>query len=110
MFHAKLFATSEKYRRDNWIYHKDDHPLIVQFCANDPEYLLQAAQLVQNDCVAVDLNLGCPQGIAKRGKYGAFLQDEWELIHKMVSLLKSKLSIPVTCKIRVFDDVEKTVR
>lgn len=76
MFHARLFVTSDKYRKsmfnDQDGNPRYDRPLIVQFCANDPETLLQAAKLVENQCDAVDLNLGCPQGIAKKGKYGSF--------------------------------------
>lgn len=114
MLHAKLFATSEKYRRDNWCSldgdEKLDRPLIVQFCANDPEYLLSAAKLVQGQCDAVDLNLGCPQGIARKGHYGSFLMEEWDLIHKLIRTLHDNLDVPVTAKIRVFPDREKTLK
>lgn len=43
---------------------------------------------------------GCPQGIAKRGKYGSFLQDEWDLIYqlsKSVGRLLPYMSKPVDC-------------
>jgi hypothetical protein len=55
--------------------------LIVQFCGNDPQQILDSAKVLEPYCDAVDINLGCPQDIAKKGNYGAFLQDEWGLIY-----------------------------
>lgn len=86
-----------------------DRPLMVQFCANKPEELLQAAKYVQPFCDAVDLNLGCPQGIAKKGHYGAFLQEDWDIVYDMISELDKNLDIPVTAKIRVLETKEKTL-
>lgn len=113
MFHARLFATEEKYRNKMWSEwdgdREKDRPLVVQFCANDPEYLLQAAKFVEDKCDAVDLNLGCPQGIARKGNYGAFLMDDWDLVYKLIRKLHDNLKRPVTAKIRVYDDWEKSL-
>ena len=56
-------------RREEFTTCAEDRPLFAQFCANDPSYLLAAAELVQGDVDAIDLNLGCPQRIAKRGRH-----------------------------------------
>lgn len=113
MYHARLFSTSEAYRNDMFGEAdgdpQTDRPLVVQFCANKPEELLAAAKLVEDRCDAVDLNLGCPQGIARRGHYGSFLMEDWDLIWNLINKLHKELKIPVTAKIRVFQDREKTL-
>ena len=86
-----------------------DRPLFVQFCANSPDELLKAAKYVEPYCDAVDLNLGCPQGIARRGNYGAFLQEDWDLIYRLINKLHVYLDIPVTAKMRILETKEKTL-
>lgn len=122
MLHARLFAHEEKYRKAHfqavgpdsdrpWLDGNPalDRPLFVQFCANDPSALLSAAKEVAPYCDAVDLNLGCPQGIARRGNYGAFLQEDQELIYRLVHTLHKELPVPVTAKIRILETKKKTL-
>jgi tRNA-dihydrouridine synthase 1 len=143
MIHAALFSTpsNTRYRREQFDLSTGeegspplDRPVIAQFCANDKETFLQAAMRLAEDgrVDAVDLNLGCPQGIAKRGQYGAFLMEDWALIESLseciflpgiagrqlielstpltpVNHLHKNLSVPITAKFRVYDSLEKTL-
>ncbi|KAF2735657.1 FMN-linked oxidoreductase [Polyplosphaeria fusca] len=136
MFHSKMFGEKQIYRDSHFqplksalhspvdAYHLSqlpiserhldgnpsfDRPLTVQFCSNDPDDFLCAAKHVAPFCDAVDLNLGCPQGIARRGKYGAFLQDDQPLIARMIRKLHDELEVPVTAKMRVLETKEETL-
>ncbi|KAJ7952824.1 putative tRNA-dihydrouridine synthase [Quillaja saponaria] len=109
MLHAKLFIEKGKHRNQDFTTCKEDRPLFVQFCANDPDILLEAARIVEPYCDYVDINLGCPQRIAKRGNYGAFLMDDLSLIESLVEKLALNLNVPVSCKIRVFPDLQDTI-
>ena len=134
MFHSRIFAETSKVRDAQFQPTKNglkqapppksrqelseayldgnpalDRPLFVQFCANSPDDLLKAAKYVEPYCDAVDLNLGCPQGIARKGNYGAFLQENWDLIYGLINNLDKNLEIPVTAKMRILESKEKTL-
>ncbi|KAK3726639.1 hypothetical protein QZH41_012292, partial [Actinostola sp. cb2023] len=92
MLHSAMFVKDPIYRKEIFTTCVEDRPLIAQS--------LKAAILFSENYIF---------GTGK-GHYGAFLQDEWDLISRIVSLAHEKLSIPITCKIRVFDDIKKTIQ
>lgn len=109
MLHARHMVEKPGERKRFFTTAPGDEPLVVQFCANDPDVLVEAAQFVKDHCTCICLNLGCPQGIARKGYYGAFLQDDWELIANLIQQLRAAVSMPVSAKIRIFEDVQRTV-
>ncbi|KAK0423727.1 hypothetical protein QR680_008299 [Steinernema hermaphroditum] len=109
MVHAHLFVSDMTYRKTALSSCSSDRPLIVQFCANDVETFLTACRLVEGFCDGVDLNLGCPQIIAKRGRYGAYLQEDRELIRSMVEAVYKHCRLPLSVKIRRLDTMEETI-
>ena len=117
MIHARLFGECDKLRRDvlrdlEGSVEAGDRPLLAQLCGDDKDVLLECASVCQHYVDGIDLNLGCPQGIAKRGHYGAFLLEEPELVCGIVEHLSSNLDVPVTCKIRIVDkdDIDITIK
>ena len=88
-----------------------DRPFIVQFAGDNPEDILEAGRIIQRLGLAdaIDLNLGCPQGPAVRDHYGSILMEEPELVERIVAAAAHGLAIPVTVKMRVFKDVDRTV-
>jgi len=109
MLHSPQYADIDVYRKKFFTTCPEDRPLIAQFCGNDPSVLLRAAKQIEDYCDAVDINLGCPQRIARRGYYGSFLMDNLPLVYELVRTLHENLRVPVFCKIRVFPEYEKTL-
>ncbi|KAL8528721.1 hypothetical protein ACS0TY_006248 [Phlomoides rotata] len=109
MLHSRMFSENEKYRSQEFTTCKEDRPLFVQFCANNPDLLLEAARRVEAYCDYVDINFGCPQRIARRGNYGAFLMDKLPVVKSLVEKLATNLNVPVSCKIRIFPNLQDTI-
>ena len=128
MWHAKQLAERQAFLHNHWDlyeYDNDDNndnderlppeyrsaargPVIVQLAGHCPDAVVQAAQLVvertRGRIAGIDLNLGCPQHIARRGRYGAFLHErEPELCHTILRSLRSALppNVAVSAKIRL---------
>jgi tRNA-dihydrouridine synthase len=68
MIHSKLLVNSVDYRarflpREHHRAH--DRPVIAQMCGHDPLVLEEAAKILMPHVDGIDLNCGCPQGIAR---------------------------------------------
>jgi tRNA-dihydrouridine synthase A len=82
-------------------FHKEEHPLAVQLGGSDPAELAESARI----CEAfgydeVNLNVGCPSDRVQRGKIGACLMAEPELVAECVRAMQHAVNIPVTVKSR----------
>ena len=88
-----------------------DRPLVVHFAANDPTIFATAAQLVEQHCDAIDLNLGCPQRTAYLGHFGSYLLSNTDrrLICNIIRAGKMAVSVPIFVKIRLLDTIDETI-
>eukprot|EP00521_Asterionellopsis_glacialis_P014052 CAMPEP_0195292638 /NCGR_PEP_ID=MMETSP0707-20130614/10368_1 /TAXON_ID=33640 /ORGANISM="Asterionellopsis glacialis, Strain CCMP134" /LENGTH=428 /DNA_ID=CAMNT_0040353155 /DNA_START=112 /DNA_END=1395 /DNA_ORIENTATION=- len=105
MIHAKLFCTKPKYRQKFFDTvagtPAEDRPVVAQFCGHQIDHVLGAATQIAPHVDAIDINCGCPQQIAKKGHYGAFLLEKTEELLELVRALVENLDIPVTIKVRI---------
>ncbi|KAH9036172.1 FMN-linked oxidoreductase [Lactarius pseudohatsudake] len=90
-------------------------PVVVQVCGNDQDEIVRGAKTVVDLCDGigpdVDLNLGCPQDIAREEHFGAYLlaKKDWPLVQGLVSSLSRSLSVPVSAKLRLCSPVSSTL-
>ena len=102
MLHADLVVRDAAYRRDHVPDDAcaEDRPLIAQLGGGDPATLAAAAREIaaRGGCDAIDVNLGCPQACARRGGYGAFLDDDGAA--RAVRAVAEASPLPATAKIR----------
>ena len=89
---------------------KEELPLAVQIFGSEPEYMAEAASMIENcsylGCLsdvapsAIDINMGCPVKKITANGEGSALMKNPELCGKIVEAVVKATSLPVTVKIR----------
>ena len=91
---------------------KDEQPLGIQLSGSSAKGLNLAARLVeeQHGPDLIDINFGCPaRHIVKKG-CGAALMNNPRLMADIVGQVLDAVSVPVTAKLRVYDNVDLTLK
>ncbi|WP_340819929.1 tRNA dihydrouridine synthase DusB [Methanolobus sp. WCC4] len=90
---------------------EDERPLGIQIFGNSPEVMTKAALRIEEMYrpEIIDINFGCPARLLTKDGCGSALLRTPELIYEIVSSLSEELSTPVTAKIRILEDMEKTL-
>jgi tRNA-dihydrouridine synthase A len=83
-------------------YNPEEHPLALQLGGSDPQDLAACAQLAeQRGFDEVNLNVGCPSDRVQKGRFGACLMLEPELVKDCMSAMLDSVGIDVTIKTRL---------
>jgi tRNA-dihydrouridine synthase B len=91
---------------------KDEQPLGVQLSGSSAGALNLAARLVEEQYGPdlIDINFGCPaRHVVKKG-CGASLMNNTQLMADIVGQVYDAVNVPVTAKLRVYDDFERTLK
>jgi tRNA-dihydrouridine synthase A len=79
-----------------------EHPIALQLGGSDPEALAQCSAIAEDwGYDEVNLNCGCPSDRVQKGKIGAILMREPELVSDCVSAMQERCTIPITVKHRI---------
>lgn len=111
MISADAVIYENKKSIDRGISCEDERPLGIQIFGNSPEIMTKAALRIEEiyEPQIIDINFGCPAKLLTNAGCGSALLKSPELIHKIVKELSDNLSTPVTAKIRILQDMEKTL-
>ena len=109
--HRAIYVRDATFRKKAFQSCAEDRPSIAQLAGRDADAMVQAARMLEDagECVAVDVNLGCPQRVAKKGAYGAYLADDPRLVEEIVGRMCRECRGPVTCKMRVTDSIADSI-
>lgn len=83
--------------------------VVLQLGTANAERALKVAKMVENDVAAIDINMGCPKEFSIKGGMGAALMADRERAKCILKTLVDNVSVPVTCKIRLLNDLDETI-
>lgn len=83
-------------------YNPEEQPVVLQLGGSEPDDLAKAAKMgADYGYAAINLNCGCPSDRVQRGRFGACLMAEPDLVAECVSAMRDAVDIPVTVKCRI---------
>ncbi|MDW7733214.1 MAG: tRNA dihydrouridine synthase DusB [Methanolobus sp.] len=90
---------------------EDERPFGIQIFGNSPHVISEAALKIEEAYRpdVIDLNCGCPAKLLTKDGFGSALLGTPELIHSIINELSDTVSTPVTAKIRILEDMGKTL-
>ena len=86
----------------------NEKPVALQLGGSSPKLLSEASKIGEDfGYDEINLNLGCPSKKVEKGKFGACLMKEPNLVADCLSKMQASTNLPVTIKTRIgYDDVE----
>ena len=98
---ALIHGDVERHLRFN----AEEHPVALQLGGSNPEDLATCAKMGEDyGYDEINLNCGCPSDRVQKGRFGACLMAEPDLVAECVSAMAAAVSIPVTVKCRIAID------
>lgn len=83
-------------------YSPEEHPVALQLGGSDPKELAECAKIAEKyGYDEINLNCGCPSDRVQKGKFGACLMAEPELVADCIDAMQQVVSVPVTVKSRI---------
>ncbi|WP_435117527.1 tRNA dihydrouridine(20/20a) synthase DusA [Candidatus Pelagibacter bacterium nBUS_49] len=86
----------------------NEKPVALQLGGSSPKLLSEASKIGEDfGYDEINLNLGCPSKKVEKGKFGACLMKEPNLVADCLSKMQASTNLPVTIKTRIgYDNVE----
>ncbi|MGH1404402.1 MAG: tRNA dihydrouridine(20/20a) synthase DusA [Alphaproteobacteria bacterium] len=95
---ALLHGDAERFLRHD----SAEYPLALQLGGSNPEDLGTCAKMGEDTGYdEINLNCGCPSDRVQKGKIGAILMEDPELVAQCISEMNKAVKIPVTVKCRI---------
>ncbi len=80
----------------------EEHPVALQLGGSDPDELAACSEIaVAWGYDEVNLNVGCPSDRVQKGRFGACLMREPELVRDCLAAMRDAVDVPVTIKTRL---------
>ncbi|WP_338100284.1 tRNA-dihydrouridine synthase family protein [Methanolapillus africanus] len=110
MINAAGFLNGDSFAMDRGISY-DQKPYGIQIVGPSADSICEAAVGLEEKLrpAVIDINMGCPSPKILKDKCGAYLLNDTSVPPAIIAKLSENLKTPVTAKIRLYRETERTV-